>query len=701
MRWGIGVSAGVAGIALLWACGEETPSSCSTDKDCKGLGRCEAGLCVEDPTPAASLVADRAAARLGQAVTLDATGSGARGAEVRIAFTASPDGVGAISVDGARATFRFARPHEGATIRLVVTTSTGRTAEASVAIAPENSPPVVTIAPAVAGEPGEAVLLEATGSDPDGDALTYAWTGGSPGRLESDGARTTLRTSEEADALLHAVAVEVTDGHGGAARATLELTPTNVAPRITLGAAAPADHVCDEAACEATLVLPVMLEDAQGVLPTFSLVEGPAGVEVTLVERAAAVELVARAPQGTRIAGRYLVRVVATDTLGLEAAAEAELAVVNRAPTLVAHDGTVLSHLYTGEAGQPYRAERAGGVGVTFTDPDGDRPGAAAWAANSPVVRFADPTLAATALVVEGTAAALAGLTISATIEDGNGAAAAATAALPIGNSSPALVTEDDLADGHRVTGDPALPFERTVAAAALQATDPDGDPLVITWEPSAAALAAGAVPVAGAPAPTFRIPAAALPLDVAWSARARDEFGAEVASGEVVVRISNRAPAFVLEPASPQVALARSCAVETCCSAATGLCGTMSVARQFPGDATDGPLRLSLSSAVIDPDGDPLVAHVALTSASAWLRVTAGAGASLSTLPIDAACDAGSCPLSAELRGRLLVGCLVEGAPLDASATIALTLDDGLGGVDVSEVVVTVPDDPADGSCP
>lgn len=700
----VGWAAASGSALLLVGCAEETPSSCSTDADCEGLGRCEAGLCVEDPTPAALLAADRTAARLGQVVTLDATGSGARGAEVTLDFQVAPAGVGTLEVDGAQARFTFTRPHEEATIRLVVTTATGREAEASRAIAPENSPPVVTLEADPPGEPGAVVPLRATVVDVDGDLPTFVWSGGAPGLLDAPGgAEASLRTSDAGDALLHAVTVEAQDAFGGSARATLELTPRNVAPRLVLGAPPVADHACDATTCEARLLLPVAIEDLQGVVPSFSLLEAGPGVEVAFVERAAALEVVATAPQGTRLAGPLRVRVAAIDALGLEGAAEATLEVGNRAPTLVVHDGSALPHVYTGSPGQPYRAERGAGVGVTFADPDGDLPLVAAWSASSPVVRFLDATSPASALVVEGEAGELEGLTIAATFSEANGGEATHEAPLPIANGAPTLEITSDGAEGHAQSGDPALPYERVTSAAAFAADDPDGDPLTIDWTLAPEALAAGVVAVEGAPTPTFRVPAALLPLDVAWSATARDAFGAAAAAAEGVTRISNRPPNFVLAPASPQVMRARSCAIESCCL--LQLCGDMSVARQFPGDATDGPLRLELPATVRDPDGDPLVSHLELAAASAALNAVAGAsGGALGPLPRDVACADGSCDVSAELRGRVsfgLGGCTVAGVPLEASATLRFTLDDGLGGTDVTEVLVQVPDDPADATCP
>jgi outer membrane protein OmpA-like peptidoglycan-associated protein len=67
--------------------------------------------------------------------------------------------------------------------------------------------------------PGESVRLRASGSDPDGDALTYEWTA-SLGRVTGSGATASLDTTGVAAPSTVTVTVRVSDGRGGTASST-------------------------------------------------------------------------------------------------------------------------------------------------------------------------------------------------------------------------------------------------------------------------------------------------------------------------------------------------------------------------------------------------------------------------------------------------------------------------------------------------
>ena len=67
--------------------------------------------------------------------------------------------------------------------------------------------------------PGETVRCRATGSDPDGDALTYSWTA-SAGRVTGNGAEASFDSSGVPAGTTVTVTVTVSDGRGGTAQST-------------------------------------------------------------------------------------------------------------------------------------------------------------------------------------------------------------------------------------------------------------------------------------------------------------------------------------------------------------------------------------------------------------------------------------------------------------------------------------------------
>ncbi|HET8529293.1 MAG TPA: Ig-like domain-containing protein, partial [Gaiellaceae bacterium] len=115
---------------------------------------------------------------------------------------------------------------------------TSVTRTVTIAIAPVNHAPTVSIqAPASAGE-GSAISLVAAASDPDSDTLTYTWTT-SLGTLTANGPNATLVVPDgPAGAAVH---VSVSDGNGGSAAADATIQIANVAPSATFANDGPVD----------------------------------------------------------------------------------------------------------------------------------------------------------------------------------------------------------------------------------------------------------------------------------------------------------------------------------------------------------------------------------------------------------------------------------------------------------------------------
>jgi predicted extracellular nuclease len=87
---------------------------------------------------------------------------------------------------------------------------------------------------------GETVTLTATGTDPDGDALTYAWDLDNNGTFETPGQSVTFSAGMLDGPSSHNVSVRATDSGGSSATDSTTVTIQNVAPSATFSAPASA-----------------------------------------------------------------------------------------------------------------------------------------------------------------------------------------------------------------------------------------------------------------------------------------------------------------------------------------------------------------------------------------------------------------------------------------------------------------------------
>ncbi len=123
---------------------------------------------------------------------------------------------------------------------VTVTDPEGATGTAAVEVIvtnpPGNQPPAVEAAgDPLAGKPPLAVQFSANGTDPDNDALTYAWDFGDGGRSLVQNPSHTYTTAGN-----YTATVTVTDSRGGTATDTVVVTVGNQAPIVNGFQAAPA-----------------------------------------------------------------------------------------------------------------------------------------------------------------------------------------------------------------------------------------------------------------------------------------------------------------------------------------------------------------------------------------------------------------------------------------------------------------------------
>ncbi|MEA4889194.1 MAG: PKD domain-containing protein [Clostridiaceae bacterium] len=108
-------------------------------------------------------------------------------------------------------------------------------------IGPENEAPVANANGPYSVDEGSSIVLDAAGSsDPDGDALTYAWDLDNNSTYETSGSTATFSAAASDGPASLTVGLQVTDEHGLQAFSTAAVNVNNVAPTLNLPTVSPA-----------------------------------------------------------------------------------------------------------------------------------------------------------------------------------------------------------------------------------------------------------------------------------------------------------------------------------------------------------------------------------------------------------------------------------------------------------------------------
>ncbi|MBN1207694.1 MAG: tandem-95 repeat protein [Myxococcaceae bacterium] len=366
------------------------------------------------------------------------------------------------------------------TFQLRVTVSDGKGGSASGAVAvtvrpPPNQSPTISQGPqasptSVMG--AAAIQLSVTAADPDGDPLTYAWTQvpASPaGTFSSTTTSNPTWTSPVvASTQTFTLAVTVSDGQGGSVDGQVDVTvappmPQNNPPTLTGPTATPSTLDAQQATS-----LAVTASDPDGDPLTYAWTQEPPDPAGSFSSTTTS-NPTWTAPK-TAAETTFQLRVTVSDDRGGSANSAAPVTVrafVNTAPTLTA--GPSASATTVNE-------QQSISLSVSATDADGD-PLTYAWSQvspASPVGTFSstsatNPTWIAPNVTATGT------YQLRVTVSDGQGGSVEGTI-----NISVVLVNQAPVVSA-TISG-PASLSAGTTGSFSITASDPDGDPLTITW---------------------------------------------------------------------------------------------------------------------------------------------------------------------------------------------------------------------------
>jgi formylglycine-generating enzyme required for sulfatase activity len=401
---------------------------------------------LNQPPTAPTVTLEPDPATTDQTLIATATGSVDPEATATVTYTYAWFEDGLASFESTADTFPASATAKHRTYRVEVTAtdglveSTAGDAEATVV----NSDPVLSGPTLSADEVavGDVLTCTATATDidpEDSPTVTYEWSDGSTGPTY------TVTADDTVDSAITCTAT-ADDSDGGTATGTASATVTNTAPIIDGVTISP-----DPAYNDDTLICTATATDADGDAPTMSYewTGGATGPELPLTSIIAA-------------SGDSLTcTATATDADGGTASDTATVTIGNRAPTV---DVSI-------DPAAPTRHDTLTCTASGITDPDDDATTISlAWTIDgAPAVASSSETES----ILEEAADAGQTVVCTATVDDGKGGIATATATVVITNTAPVVDS---------VTLSPENVYTNDTITAAVTTSDEDGDALTVAY---------------------------------------------------------------------------------------------------------------------------------------------------------------------------------------------------------------------------
>ena len=338
-------------------------------------------------------------------------------------------------------------------VALIVTDARGATTSRTlrITVSANRPPQVAATATPTSGMAPLAVAFQANATDPDGDALTYAWSFGDGGTATTPNPQ---HVFEDPDP--YTVTLRVTDARGASTTASLAVVALSNRPPIVAAGAQPATGI---APLSVTLTATTTDPDGHAVQHEWNAGDGSPPLIGAVVQHFYA------SP------GTYQATVTATDALGGRASASVQIVVVPNQPPQIAPSAVPMAGI------APLRVA----FNAAATDPEGE-PLSTLWKLGSQMLSLLP--------AFEHTFNDVGTHEVDLLVLDRRGGSAEATLSIVVTANAPPIIS----ARASPESGSAPL----TVTFTA-DASDPEGEPLTLTWQ-----FGDGTTSTAKAPQRTF-----------------------------------------------------------------------------------------------------------------------------------------------------------------------------------------------------